>query len=486
MQVRLRLYLLATTILAMTATSCMRGKKVGNQAPTTKIFLESINRTGENRLNSNVFLSWFGTDVDGYVVGYEISFDNENWSFTTRNDSVFRFTISEGSDTSDVDFWVRAIDNEGAKDLTPAYLSIPLRNTPPVVTLDAASGPEDTALVAATFRWRATDLDGDETVRDILIKVNNGDWYNVPRNSTLFSIVLDPSQSSGIHNARIFIDNELAAQNDMIQGVNYGGENQVYIKAVDVANATSNIDTSNIFVLKPSNSNFLVVSAQPGGPAEIYRPILNQITAGKGGYDLLDFTAGGGKYQPKFWLPTMRLILNEYKKVFIYTDPSNYTNPATGQTANILAFFAPVIANYNATGGKSLITTTLTANADLTALSIAYPIDGVVTSGGQARLTGDSSIVPQVDPLLYPSMRPSFTLSGIVPIVRSPDGEVFYRAQLTKLQNWQGDNTVGVRRKNNQGKVQQVFFGLNLHQFANDGTKLQELLDQIINEDFDW
>ncbi|TVQ81798.1 MAG: hypothetical protein EA358_00340, partial [Flavobacteriales bacterium] len=62
--------------------SCMRGEKNENRPPSTKIFLESINRVGENRLNSNVNLSWFGTDKDGYVVGYEISFDRENWFFT--------------------------------------------------------------------------------------------------------------------------------------------------------------------------------------------------------------------------------------------------------------------------------------------------------------------------------------------------------------------------------------------------------------------
>ncbi len=485
MRVLLRLFLFTVIIWAMTA-SCMRGNKVENQAPTTKIFLESINRTGDNRLNSNVFLSWFGTDIDGYVVGYEISFDNVTWEFTTRTDSVFRFTITQGSDTSDIDFWVRAIDQEGLKDPQPAYLSVPLKNTPPETSLDAANGPADTALIAATFRWQATDLDGNETVNQVRIKVNQGEWFTIPRNSTLFSIVLDKGMSAGIHEARVYIDNETSALAEKITGVNYNGENEVYIQARDVANSQSNIDTSDRFVLLNSNSDLLVVSAQPGGPKEIYTPILNQITTGNGGYDIIDFTQDGGKYQPKFWLPTMRLILNEYEKLFVFTDPSNYTNPATGQTANILAFFAPVIANYNATGGKSLITTTLTANADLTALSIAYPIDGVVTSGGQARLTGDSSIVPQMDANLYPSMRPSFTLSGIVPIVRSPDSEVFYRAQLTKLQNWQGDNTVGVRRKNNLGQVQQVFFGVNLHQFANDGTKLQEFLDQILNEDFDW
>ena len=78
-----------------------------NTDPITNLYLSSINRSGSDRLNAIVDMRWSGEDKDGYIVGYEISFDNINWSYTTDQDSVFRFSINNGSDTTDINFYVR-------------------------------------------------------------------------------------------------------------------------------------------------------------------------------------------------------------------------------------------------------------------------------------------------------------------------------------------------------------------------------------------
>lgn len=482
MRSRSLLYLLA---ILVGLTTCKRGTFTENQPPKTQLFLDEINRVGENRLNSTVFLSWIGTDADGYVVGYEFSIDNQNWFYTTRTDSVFRFSITAGKDTDDINFWIRAIDNLGAKDPNPAYLRIPLRNTPPVAVFDKPALPADTVIVAATFRWRATDADGDNTITKVEIRANDGQWIEIPRNSNLFTVVLKKPFQSGTHQADVFIDNQRTPLPTGLDKIHYNQPNVLYIRAFDIANSVSQLDTSNVFVMVPASKNFLILGGQPSNIWDIYRPIFNQITPN--GYDYIDLIRNQGKYRPKFWNPTFRHIIAQYQKVFVFTDPTNYQNPISGQSASLLVFMAPAMAEYNNIGGKSLITTTLTANADISAFSIAYPIDGLVISGGQARLTPDSTIFSvQGTPQQYPAMKPQFVLTGLVPIVRSPDSEPFYRAQITRLQGWQGDNLVGVRRKNGQGNVQQVFFGINLHHFAQDGTNLQVLLNQIINNDFNW
>jgi hypothetical protein len=46
--------------------------KDANTAPDTVITPESINLEGDDRLNSVVFLSWFGADADGYVTSFKI------------------------------------------------------------------------------------------------------------------------------------------------------------------------------------------------------------------------------------------------------------------------------------------------------------------------------------------------------------------------------------------------------------------------------
>ncbi|MFN4298603.1 MAG: hypothetical protein ACK4EX_02610 [Thermaurantimonas sp.] len=477
--------LLYLSAILVGLTTCKRGSFTENQPPKTQLFLDEINRVGENRLNSTVFLSWIGTDADGYVIGYEFSIDNQNWFYTTRTDSVFRFSIAAGKDTDDINFWIRAIDNLGAKDPNPAYLKIPLRNTPPVALFDKLALPADTAIVAATFRWRATDADGDNTITKVEIRANDGQWIEIPRNSNLFTVVLKKPFQSGTHQADVFIDNQRTPLSTGLDKIHYNQPNVLYIRAFDIANSVSQLDTSNVFVMVPASKDFLILGGQPSNIWDIYRPIFNQITPN--GYDYIDLIRNQGKYRPKFWNPTFRHIISQYQKVFVFTDPTNYQNPINGQSASLLVFMAPAMAEYNNIGGKSLITTTLTANADISAFSIAYPIDGLVISGGQARLTPDSTIFSvQGTPQQYPAMKPQFVLTGLVPIVRSPDSEPFYRAQITRLQGWQGDNLVGVRRKNGQGNVQQVFFGINLHHFAQDGTNLQVLLHQIINNDFNW
>lgn len=149
---KMRYYLLGALMLVL-ASACRKGEISRDGAPDTFISYEAINLTGQNRLNSSVRLTWYGTDADGYITGYELSLDNQNWSFTTTQDSVFLFDIPPGADSADISFFVRAIDNDGNTDETPAFLNVPLINTPPDAAFLDDRGPSDTAFIAATFFW---------------------------------------------------------------------------------------------------------------------------------------------------------------------------------------------------------------------------------------------------------------------------------------------------------------------------------------------
>ena len=110
-------------------TACRKGELNRNGLPETKISFEAINLSGDNRLNSSVQLSWFGTDPDGYVEAYEWSIDGNQWNYTQKQDSIFTFDIPVGQDSVDIDFYVRSIDNDGNLDPSPAYLKVP-QSTP--------------------------------------------------------------------------------------------------------------------------------------------------------------------------------------------------------------------------------------------------------------------------------------------------------------------------------------------------------------------
>ena len=143
-----------------------------NSAPETQISIESINLSGNNRLNSTVNLTWFGTDIDGYIQFYEIRIGDKDWFKTQTQDSIFLFDIEPNQDSTDIDFYVRAVDNEGVKDPTPAYLKVPLKNSTPEVYFEEASLPLDTTNLVITFRYMASDPDGDETLKKCFIRAN--------------------------------------------------------------------------------------------------------------------------------------------------------------------------------------------------------------------------------------------------------------------------------------------------------------------------
>ena len=159
-QTRILFFLLVTTIFS----ACIKEDELKlNTNPNTNIFLEKIDRVGENRLNTNVTMHWSADDRDGYIVGYEVSLDNITWSFTTKQDSVFRFSILNG-DTTDINLYVRAIDNDGNKDLTPAYLKIPIKNTIPTAAFDDNLIKCDSVYSVFSLLFSANDLDGNETI----------------------------------------------------------------------------------------------------------------------------------------------------------------------------------------------------------------------------------------------------------------------------------------------------------------------------------
>lgn len=464
--------------IAVLVAACDKGSLKPNQAPDTKIAISSINLQGENRLNSVIKLNWFGTDIDGYVMGYELSFDAQTWYYTTAVDSTFRFAIPAGSDTVDIDFYVRAIDDKGVIDPTPAYLRIPMKNSVPTARFDADNEPLPTVISVATYRWFAEDADGNSTIVEAEMRWNDGDWYPIDPNQALIAFVADTSTNG---EAKVYYGNAAQPLQDPINGIKLNMSNTLYLRVRDIAGAYSAVDTSKSVVINAPTSQFLVISGQPTSVSQVYQPILSNLGLS---YDFLDYGENGGANQPKFWSPTFRLLLKQYNMAFIYADASLYTNVVTGQNAMLLTYMGQGVQEFTDDGGKIFITTQFASTSDMSAVRGIYPIEDLVLSSGQARVSNDSALVPVVSGT-YPSVQPQNILIGVIPIEKSADAENFYRAQLTKLSGWTGDNLVGVRRKH-QGKVNHVFFGVGLYQFTKNPTNLQLLFEEILLNDFNW
>ena len=72
--------------------------------------VDSIQRSGDLRLNANVHLHWYGSDQDGYIDYFNVQVNEEAPGQTRSNDSIFTFVIDAGLDSSDVRIRVSAVD----------------------------------------------------------------------------------------------------------------------------------------------------------------------------------------------------------------------------------------------------------------------------------------------------------------------------------------------------------------------------------------
>ena len=465
--------------------SCIRGEENAGQFPETKISIDEINLSGDDRLNSTVSLSWFGTDPDGIVEGYEISFDNSLWDYTEKQDSTFTFSLPPGSDTADIDFYVRAVDNDDNRDPTPDFLRIPLKNTPPTTSFNKERGPKDTALSVATFFWNANDIDGANTIQSIEIKANKGNWTPINRDQSLISIKLDTSAQSGSSQASIFYGTQDEAEPITLDGLLPNDTNKIFIRATDIAGAVSEMDTSDTFFLrnKTPGARTLWISGHTPSITNDYRTILDNIGLK---YDLLDYGAAtDGSNLPAYWDPTLKLISRNYDVIFLNTESTTYQNDITGDITTILNYVAPIIQEFTTNGGKYLVTTKLEKEEDISRLIGPYPLDSLVVSGGnsQARIVPDSALVPLDNNPGLTEVSPEFLQRDIVPIVPSSDAQAYYRAQLTKLNGWRGSDIIASARK--PGNVlTQVFFAQELHNFDKDPQALEQLFEEILINEF--
>ncbi len=461
-----------------------------NIAPETYL---SLSPDGDLRTTtSRQHIHWWGDDPDGFIAGYLISFDNVEWTFTTRNDSVFALSLS-GSDTTYA-FYVRAVDDQGngvwdsdgpygaepfvdangnarydagesftdlgLADPSPAELQYPIQNSPPVVRFSQGSDVPEITFTVATFSWIGTDLDGDETIREYQYALNDtldpASWKSLPRSTTFMTL----HAADGLRE----------------------GENAFYLRAIDIAGAQSRIirmpDTSRTWYVKEPKTELLIVDDY--GPldasAAFYSSILDTLFGGKfAGADAFDIKTGAsstarGKYLPPYTNPTFIETLKLFKYVLWYTD-----NDPTIDVAQV------ALPEYQRSGGKILYTA-------------AFPESAIDPRGGITDYAPVDSLSPE--PIRFV---PSGTLAeaasespGYPTLVRDNEGVpvAFIRDMYRKINarnlyrfqestRWTGQPVVAVR----SGDSRFILFGIPLHRFNGGGT-VGELIHLIFRNEF--
>ncbi len=181
-----RLLFFLLPLLALAACDGgVSGSPDDNAPPSTELSVRAATLVGQieeaDRLSSTISVSWSGTDPDGFVTAYELRYypdgttppAEQGWTRTTRRDTTILLPIPRGTKAANVVFEVRAVDNRGAKDPTPARTVFPIRNSPPSLTISRTDVPPDTTFTVASFGLTATDPEGVSNLARIEIALND-------------------------------------------------------------------------------------------------------------------------------------------------------------------------------------------------------------------------------------------------------------------------------------------------------------------------
>lgn len=464
-------------------TSCDMGQKLDNLPPETRIFLDQINLEGENRLRSSVQLHWLGEDVDGYVVGYELSLNGTDWIFTTETDTVIKFTLPVGNDTLDQVFLVRAIDNEETTDPSPAELVIPLRNTPPVALFDTLSPLGDTFYTVFSLPVLVDDEDGSNTIDSVLIKANDGPWLPIDPATRIVSVLPESPEQTGSMNGEIYED--LNISSNRLGGILLEQDNIFYIKSVDIAGSTSKVDTSKTIFIKRKTGDLLVLDDHQ--TASVDTTYTNRLDRIYPSYDLVDITNN----TPALWNPTFRIWAGLYDKIIWYGDGRF----ADGTESLLIELGANEIQFFLSNGGKMLFSSAFTNqftqrnNAAQSPLFEFTPMDSLAAGfGRQPRLSPDSLLQPnpslngELDPL-----QSRIFAASVYPYYPKNSANTLFTADVTGVGSpWAGPTDVIGRTIFVNGNTNFVFSTLELHTLTANGNSMEKFMDVVLNQYFNW
>lgn len=472
-------YLLLGLGLALTA--CDKGDLLENKAPDTTISISEINLVGEDRLRSEVRMRWSGSDVDGWVTSYELSLDGATWEAVTVQDSTFNFELTPGSDTTDINFYVRSIDNDGLVDPTPAYLKVPIRNSAPTAIFDTIQTLPDTAFIALTLVLDVDDLDGAENIDSIYLKANNGSWIALPKDVSILTLMPTDPAASGPVTANVYKGADAQSVGVQLDGFLPGADNVFYLRARDIADAFSPTDTSELVFITRKTSELLVIDAHPGGsnptPEEVIFPALSASFAA---FDVMDMRTNAGANVPRFWTPTFKFTISAYDKLFWYSDGS-----AVG--IELLEDAAGAIQSYLSNNGKLLLNTSFPGvdYSNSSAIHEFTPIDTVYLATPFARIPTGNLLVPNAATGSgYDSLEASAFVGRAYPFTMKSNAEAIYSANFTPAVN--APTTVAARLTNGAGNTNVVFISVPLVQLNGRPAALEGFLNEVLVNEFNW
>jgi hypothetical protein len=405
---------------------------------------------------------WWGDDPDGIVVGFIYTFNDNaknveswnndapdpDWTFTTNTQETFNLRLS-GTDTV-YTLQVKAVDDDGAADPTPAVQKFPIINTRPTVEFPIGTDVPETTFTVATFTWAGSDLDGDDTIAK-------------------YQYVLDDSTDDA---AWIDLSPNLNTITLTVQDGLTEGEHIFYLRAVDIAGATSDIirmprNESDVWFVREPTSSFLLIDDYniADNTDGFYRSSLGSIV---GTIDIWDIKSNKKALEPpssKTFTETLLL----FQRIFWYADTEpNLEKAQIG------------IPEFLARGGKLIMTTSFQEFTSNQGNPLDFsPVDSLGTK--ITRITRNQLINASATyaTMGFPDLKvKTAIIPNVFPLVPKISADTLYVLPANPGV-WSGTPVMGVI----DGTSSFVFFGLPLASLDGFGT-VSQLIEKIFNEVF--
>lgn len=466
------------------------GDETMNLPPETHTIVDTIIRIGEDRLNSQVNIQWWADDSDGYISGYEYYFDTTgsqvaNWNYTVLKDSIFILSTPPGQDTLDFRFVVRAIDNLGLADPSPAELTFPIKNSPPSIEfIDASNNPVCTFPVVKLF-WSASDPDGIENISHYEVVWNDSSLspIELPVNSTAATF-----QSTDISDDSapfaIYLNNSINPESYTIDNVIMNDSNRLYIRAVDKSDSTSDFVASYPIYIKKPESDMLLVNAYGNtGQTEtiFYSDIVNQLSLGDPEItNLFSTDAEGNALELAADNLTQSRIFDLFNTIIWFG------NNASGS----LSLAQRSTGSFFDNGGKMFMSIYVSSSFDEQSSFLEFtPIASLIEPMDTTLLLSDTSTVAPLDPA-WPLLESTAFVGVVRPFTLVPGASTIYNANIiarddatNTFSEWLGEESVIAKKSDSSGDTHFVLSTLEMHKL--DGAmNISVFMEKVLIEEF--
>lgn len=459
------------------------GDENNNQPPETYTVTRSIERIGDDRFVSQVNIQWWGDDPDGIVAGYEYSFDQTTWNYTTRQDSVFLVDLPEGADTFDFDFYVRAIDNQGLADPTPANVVYPVKNSTPTIAFDIPEGspsspgrwPRKTFSVLQ-FRWVAEDQDGEDNLDYFEFFINDTTQPGVRIPSVFSSLTIEAeTPEADVSDCKVLLGSTLNEHDEKATGLNLNQDNKFYIRAIDKVGAASWIAGTQNILVKKKVSNLLLVNAYNSSVSQREDFYTNNLTAiGITSFDTIRVNEVEGSLYTQLAADntTQSRIFSMYDVLIWFGEDDSYTLTLAQRTTG----------EFINKGGRMFASVFFSSSVDPLSTYLDFtPIDSLVDPGANVFFM-DNGAEAQPTQSGWPVIKSNRIITSARPFFPVFDGEALYNAKLKTVGgDWEGPSTIMAKRAVN-GQTKFVISSIELFRL-DGGNNMGELFEKVFKEE---